>query len=105
MIVMLLYRQLTALNVFFTEDDYRAAESSQNVPVRVAKDNRIATSLTVTVNPLTVMQAEEQQESIMTLMPDDNPFSPNRAGIYRGMYAGNDTKSYPCTIPLCTCTM
>ena len=68
------------MNIFFTEDDYRAAESSQSVPVRVTKDSRIATPVTVTVNPLTVMQAEEQ-ESIMTLMPDDNPLSPNRAGM------------------------
>ena len=69
------------MNIFFTEDDYRAAESSQSVPVRVARDHRIATAVTVTVNPLTVMQAEEWEESIMTRMPDDNPFSPNRAGI------------------------
>ena len=72
---------ITALNIFFTEDDYRAAESSHSVPVRVAKDHRIATAVTVAVNPLTVMQAEEWEESIMTQMPDDNPFSPNRAGI------------------------
>lgn len=69
------------MNIFFTEDDYRATESSQSVPVRVAKDNRIATPVTVTVNPLTLMQAEELEETIMIPMPDDNPFSPNRAGM------------------------
>ena len=72
---------VTALNIFLTEDDYRASETSQSVPVRVAKDSRIATPVTITVNPLTVMQAEEMGEPIMVLMPDDNPFSPNRAGI------------------------
>ena len=52
------------------------------MPVRISKDRRIATDVILTVNPMTISQAEELEGVLPGAMPED-PYSPNRAGIYR----------------------
>ena len=64
------------LDISFTEDDYRGSERSQSVLVTIQKNSRIASNVTLTVNPLMVDQAEGLQVEI----PENNPRSPNRAG-------------------------
>ena len=82
------------LNVFFTEDDYRAPESALSVPVRITKDRRIATSVTLQIHPVTLMQAEQLGETIPEQMPDDDPFSPNRAGTHTHTHTHKHTHTH-----------
>ena len=42
------------MTVQFTENDYRANETVQMIPVRLRKDKEIATSLSVQVTPMNV---------------------------------------------------
>ena len=65
---------MTGVDVSFTEDDYQGSESSQSITVRITKNRRIATPMNLTVNPITVEQAEGLGVSI-----DISPI--NRAGI------------------------
>ena len=70
-----------AVEIQFTNDDYRAIESSEVMPVVVTKYQRIATPLTISINPLTVAQANS--EGVLPEgIPLDNPFVPPYAGIY-----------------------
>ena len=70
-----------AVEVQFTNDDYRAIESSGVMPVVVTKNRRIATPLTISINPLTVAQANS--EGVLPEgIPLDNPFAPPYAGIH-----------------------
>ena len=64
------------LDISFTENDYRGSERSQRVLVTIQKNSRIASNVTLTVNPLMADQAEGLQVEI----PANNPRSPNRAG-------------------------
>ena len=68
------------MNIFFTEDDFRANEGGQ-VPVMVAKSSRIATRIVLEVVPLRVEQAINTIPlSLLVNIPENNTFSPPYAG-------------------------
>ena len=66
----------TAVEIFFTEDDFRANEASF-VPVIVSKDSQVATPIVLDVIPLTVDEAMGREPLLLPEnIPSDNPFSP-----------------------------
>ena len=67
------------MEVFFTEDDYRVNEDGGSLPVIVTKSARIASSITLTVSPLTVAGALASGGPIPSNIPLDIPLSPSRA--------------------------
>lgn len=76
----------SGVEIYFTEDDYRANEASNNnldvmgnVPVRVAKTTQIANAIVLEVVPLTVAMTNTDTLSAL-YVPADNPFSPPYAG-------------------------
>ena len=71
-----------AVEIQFTNDDYRAIESSGVIPVVVTKNQRIATPLTISINPLTVAQANSEGVPLEGI-PPDNPFVPPYAGKFK----------------------
>lgn len=81
----------TAVEVSFTESDYRANENSPQVsdgmsfmPVKVTKNSVIATPVVLEVAPLTYQQAEHIiLSSLREDIPEDNPFSPPLAGKHQ----------------------
>ena len=73
---------LSAVAIFFTNDDYRAIESSGVMPVAVSKDGRIATPMTISINPLTVSQQRQSGRALPDGVPTLNPVSPPYAGNY-----------------------
>ena len=56
--VFILLLRSIVVEISFTEDDYRAQEPHLLMPVRVTKTGLIASDITLTVSPLTIMQAE-----------------------------------------------
>ena len=46
------------VEISFTEDCYRAQEPDLFMPVRVTKSSLIASNITLTVSPLTILEAE-----------------------------------------------
>ena len=71
------------MDIFFTEDDFRADEGDPNlqVPVAVMKSSRVATRIVLEVVPLTVEQARSTVPlSLPENIPEDNTFSPPYAG-------------------------
>ena len=68
---MIEYFHYAVVKVQFTNDDYRAIESSGVMPVAITKNQRIATPLTVSINPLTI----DQYEGVF-----NNTFAPPFAG-------------------------
>ena len=74
-----------AVEIFFTEDDFRANEPDLRMPVVVTKNSRIATPIVLDVIPLTVAEATDSISGIPSNflpenIPTDNPFSPSFAG-------------------------
>ena len=71
------------LVIQFTEEDYRNGESELVLPVRVNKNQRIATPVTVRVTPSTLTQhrATGRPDPPGTL--EDDPNSPIEAGILK----------------------
>ena len=70
------------LVIQFTEEDYRNAEPELRLPVRVNKNQRIATPVTVRVIPSTLTQHRTfsgRPDPPGTLI--DNPNSPIEAGM------------------------
>ena len=71
----------TALEVSFTEGDYRANEKDGSMPVKVIKNALIATAIELAVIPLTVQQSTAIiPSSLRDGIPIDNPYSPPFAG-------------------------
>ena len=71
----------SAVQISFTEDDYRANEQNLRMPVRVTKDVQIANPIELDVVPLTVQQARENRPLLLPQnIPEDNSFSPPFAG-------------------------
>ena len=72
-----------AVEIFFTEDDFRANEPDLRMPVVVTKNSRIATPIVLDVIPLTVSEARHRisQNCLLENIPE-NPFSPPFAGNY-----------------------
>ena len=76
------------VDIFFTEDDFRANEKLEEnagpisfMPVRVTKTSRIATPIVLDVIPLTVdMARANTPPPLPANIPEDNPFSPPFAG-------------------------
>ena len=74
----------TAVEVSFTESDYRANEKSPMasdeisvMPVKVTINSVIATPVVLEVIPLTYQQAEHiLSPSLREDIPENNPFSP-----------------------------
>lgn len=74
----------TALDISFTESDYRANEKSSVasnemsiMPVKVTKNSVIATAVVLEVVPLTYQQAEHiLSPSLREDIPENNLFSP-----------------------------
>ena len=84
----------SAVDVFFTEDDFRANEMpvtapspvpctpSPCIPVVVTKNSRIANPIVLDVIPLTVEEANASMSGppLPPNVPGFNPFSPPYAG-------------------------
>ena len=70
------------VEVKLTEDDYVESEGAGAIVVQVEKDVRIANPLKLTVSPLTAELAASGGFVPPGAIPPDNPFSPNRAGMY-----------------------
>ena len=75
----------SVVEIFFTEDDFRANEDPNNnpdgtgnMPVRVIKTSRIANPIVLDVVPLTVEMANTSL--LAAEIPVFNPFSPPNAG-------------------------
>ena len=69
-----------ALEISFTEGDYRANEKDRSVLVRVVKNVAIATTIDLEVIPLTIQQSLDINSSSQWEIPIDNPNSPPFAG-------------------------
>ena len=80
------------VDIFFTEDHYRANEAPEEdagpisfMPVRVTKTSRIANPIVLDVIPLTVdMARASTSPPLPANIPDNNPFSQPFAGKYFG---------------------
>ena len=80
------------VEIFFTNDDFRATERNMINPdeptfmsVLVTKASRIANPIVIDVVPLTVEMARANILDPFVFpenVPDDNPFSPPFAGSY-----------------------
>ena len=66
--------------VQFTEDDYRANEALERMPVRVTKDKAIATPLVLQVTPMNVSAVIDANLPLPApQLPEININEPNRA--------------------------
>ena len=63
----------------FSESDYQISEFSQNMLIEVTKDSRIASSITLSIIPLTIDEAIISGNSLPMNIPLNEPHSPNRA--------------------------
>ena len=73
----------SAVEISFTEDDYRANEPDLTMPIVVTKNLRIASRLELDVVPLTVQQAESSTPRLLPAnILEDNQLSPPYAGMY-----------------------
>ena len=69
------------MQISFTEEDYRVSETNITgsvsfIPVKVAKNSRIANSIVLDVIPLTIFEARNRPPGLPGNVPSDNPFSP-----------------------------
>ena len=70
-----------ALEVSFTESDYRANERDRSMPVKVIKNALIATAVELEVIPLTIQQSKAIiPSSLRDGIPINNSYSPPFAG-------------------------
>ena len=72
---------LIDVEFLFTEDDFQANENGTGgsvslMPVRVAKNRRIASRIELVIVPLTVQEARGTALPLPPNVPDNNPFSP-----------------------------
>ena len=74
------YYTFTVLEIMFDNDDYGASESELSISVRVTKNQRIATPVTIRVTPVTLAQHRSTGRPDPPGIPPDNQFSPIEAG-------------------------
>ena len=61
------------INIQLTEDDYRGTESDGSIEIVVSKDARIATSVSLTITPVVVLEARRlNMFPVNVVPPDDN---------------------------------
>lgn len=61
------------VNIQLTEDDYRGNEPDENIGIVVSKDARIASSVSLTVSPVTLSEARRLNSFPMNVeLPDNN---------------------------------
>ncbi len=61
------------------ENDYSALERAGFIEVTVRKNIRLANPVTVELTPYTVEDATNLGQPLPISIPDDDPYSPNRA--------------------------
>ena len=72
---------LIALDVSFTEGDYRTNERDRFMPIKVIKNALIATAIELEIVPLTIQQSMDIiPSSLKAGIPTNNSYSPPFAG-------------------------
>ena len=60
------------MNILLTNDDYRGTEEEGSVRIVVTKDTRIATNVSLTVNPVVLSEARRLNMFPMNVVIPDN---------------------------------
>ena len=79
-----------AVEVSFTEGDYRANERDTSMHVKVVKNALIATAISLEVIPLTIQQSMDMDSSLLRNISGIPRSPPIQEFLYSPPFAGND---------------